>query len=130
MNVVDSSGWLEYFADGPNAGFFAPAIQNLEHLVVPTLSVFEVFKRILQQREEGEALQAVAVMQQGNVVELSSVLALDAARLSLELRIPMADSIMLATSRSCGATLWTQDSDFKGIDGVKYIKRRVSKGRE
>jgi len=129
MNVVDSSGWLEYFADGPNAGFFAPAIRKLERLAVPTLSIFEVFKRILDQREEGEALQAVAVMQQGRVVELSSVLALDAARLSIELKIPMADSIMLATSRSLGAALWTQDSDFKGMEGVKYVRRRASKGR-
>ena len=130
MNVVDSSGWLEYFADGPNAGFFASAIQNLEYLVVPTLSIFEVFKRILQQRGEGEALQAAAVMQQGSVAELTSVLALDAARLSLELGIPMADSIMLATSRSLDATLWTQDSDFKGIDGVKYVRRRVTRRRD
>jgi predicted nucleic acid-binding protein len=129
MNVVDSSGWLEYFADGPNAGFFAPAIHNLERLAVPTLSIFEVFKRILDQREEGEALQAVAVMQQGRIVELSSVLALDAARLSIELKIPMADGIMLATSRSLGAVLWTQDSDFKGIEGIKYVRRRVSKRR-
>jgi predicted nucleic acid-binding protein len=127
MNVVDSSGWLEYFADGPNAQFFAPAIQDLERLLVPTLNVFEVFKKIVQQREEGEALQAIAVMQQGNIVELSSALALDAARLSVDLKLPMADSIMLATSRSYGATLWTQDVDFKDINDVKYVKRKGSK---
>lgn len=124
MNVVDSSGWLEFFADGPNAGFFEPAIDDTEHLVVPTLSLFEVFKRIAQQRSEGEALQAVAAMQQGKVAELTVPLALDSARLSLSESIPMADSIMLATARSQGATLWTQDADFKEVAGVKYVTKK------
>lgn len=123
MNVVDSSGWLEFFADGPNADFFAPAIQDIKQLIVPTLSIFEVFKRILQQRQEGEALQAIALMQQGTVVELTSMLALEAAKLSLEEKLPLADSIMLATSRAYDATLWTQDSDFKNISGIKYIRK-------
>jgi predicted nucleic acid-binding protein len=123
MNVVDSSGWLEFFADGPNADFFAPAIQDIKQLIVPTLSIFEVFKRILQQREEGEALQAVALMQQGTVVELTSNLALEAAKLSLEENLPLADSIMLATSRAYGSILWTQDSDFENISGVKYVHK-------
>lgn len=123
MNVVDSSGWLEFFADGPNADFFAPSIQNIKQLIVPTLSIFEVFKRILQQREEGEALQAITLMQQGSVVELTSSLTLEAARLSLEEKLPLADSIMLATSRAYNAILWTQDSDFKNISGVKYIQK-------
>ncbi len=126
MNVIDSSGWLEYFADGPNADFFAPAIQDLEHLIVPSLTVYEVFKTICRQRDEGIALQAIAVMHQGTVVDLDSTIALDAARLSLERRIPMADSIILATSTSHDAILWTQDSDFEEMDGIKYIKRRGS----
>lgn len=121
MNVVDSSGWLEFFADGQNADFFAPAIQDIKQLIVPTLSIFEVFKRILQQREEGEALQAIALMQQGTVVELTSNLAIEAAKLSLEENLPLADSIMLATSRAYDAILWTQDSDFENISGVKYV---------
>jgi predicted nucleic acid-binding protein len=120
MNVVDSSAWLEYFADGPNARFFAKPIEDTARLVVPTLSLYEVFKRVLQQREEGHALQAVAVMQQGSVMDLNSTLALGAARLSLEHRLPLADSIMLATARACGATLWTQDADFATIQGVNY----------
>ncbi len=124
MNVVDSSGWLEYFADGPNAPFFEPPILDLKNLVVPTLSLFEVSKRIMQQKNETPALQAIAAMQQGNVVDLNATLALDAARLSLELRIPMTDSIMLATSRSFDAVLWTQDSDFKDLDDVKYCKKK------
>ena len=124
MNVVDSSGWLEYFADGPNAYFFEQPILDLKNLVVPTLSLFEVFKRIIQQKDEGMALQAIAVMQQGNVTNLDTAPALDAARLSVELKIPMADSIMLATSRSFDAVLWTQDSDFIGIDNVKLCKKK------
>lgn len=124
MNVVDSSGWLEYIAGGPNAGFFAKAIESTGELVVPTLSLYEVFKRILQQREEGDALQIIAVMHQGQVAELSSDLALQAARLSRDLRLPMADSIMLATARAFDATFWTQDADFDGIAGVKYVVAR------
>lgn len=120
MNVVDSSGWLEYLADGPNAGFFAPAIERTADLLVPTLSVFEVFKRVMQQRDESTALQAVALMHQGRLIDLTASLALNAARLSLGARLPMADSIMLATARAYGATLWTQDADFDGMQGVRY----------
>ena len=124
MNLVDSSGWLEYFSAGPNAGFFAKPIEATADLVVPALALYEVFKRVLQQRGEGPALQAVAVMHQGNVVDLTSPVALAAARLSLELRLPMADSIMLATARACDATLWTQDGDFESIPAVRYISKR------
>lgn len=120
MNVVDSSGWLEYLADGPNASFFAPAIERSADLLVPTLSIFEVFKRVLGQRDESQALQSIALMHQGQVVELTASLALDAARLSRSARLPMADSIMLATARAHGATLWTQDSDFEGLPDVRF----------
>jgi len=124
MNVVDSSGWLEYFADGPNADFFAQAIETVTDLVVPTLSLYEVFKRVLQQRGEGDALQAVAVMIQGQVTDLGMDLALSAAKLSTELKLPMADSVMLATARAHDATLWTQDMDFEDISGVQYIAKQ------
>jgi toxin FitB len=124
MNVVDSSGWLEYFADGPNAGFFAPAIQDTLRLVVPTLSVFEVFKRVVQQRGEDAALQAAALMQQGEVADLTLRVALEAARLGHELKLPLADSVMLATARLHKAAFWTQDADFRGVEGVKYIAKR------
>lgn len=120
MNVVDSSGWLEFLADGPNTGFFAPAIERTSDLVVPTLSVFEVFKRILQQRDESQALQAVALMYQGRLADLTAPLAMDAAQLSRSARLPMADSIMLATARAYGATFWTQDADFAEMPGVRY----------
>jgi predicted nucleic acid-binding protein len=120
VNVVDSSGWLEYLADGPNADFFAKPITATAALVVPTLSLYEVFKRVLQQRGEDDALQAVALMQQGAVIELSASLALSAARISLNEKIPMADSIMLATARVYAAMLWSQDADFENIPGVQY----------
>ncbi len=124
MNVVDSSGWLEFFADGPNADFFAPIIENTAELIVPTISVYEVFKRVLQQRTESEALQAAATMQQAIVIDLGVTVALEAARLSQHLKLPMADSIMLATARLYEAVLWTQDMDFKGIEGVQYIDKK------
>ena len=124
MNIVDSSGWLEYFANGLNADFFAPAIEDISQLIVPVISIYEVFKRVLQQKGEGDALQAIAVMCQGKVIELDTRLALSAARISVELGMPMADSIMLATAQAYNATLWTQDEDFQGIEGVRYIEKR------
>ena len=124
MNVVDSSGWLEYFADGPNAAFFAPAIEATRELLVPTLSLYEVFKCVLQQRGEGQALQAVALMQQGRIVDLTATIALSAAKASIERRLPMADSIMLITAQTHDATFWTQDADFNGVEGVKFVARK------
>lgn len=120
MNVVDSSGWLEFFAEGPNAEFFAGPINQPDELVVPTISLYEVFKVMRRQRDEEEALAMLSPMLDGTLAELNSTLALDAARLSLELRIPMADSIILATARAHDATVWTQDADFEGIAGVRY----------
>lgn len=124
MNVVDSSAWLEYFANGPNASFFASPIEETAGLVVPSLTIYEVFKQVLQQRQETDALRAVAVMQQGVVVDLDARLALAAARLSLDTRLPMADSVVLATARLHGATLWTQDTDFEGLPDVRYRSRK------
>jgi toxin FitB len=121
VNLVDSSAWLEYFADGPNAGEFAAAVENVEGLVVPTIVLFEVFKLVAQQRGDGPASQVVAAMQQGSVVDLTAELALEAARESLALRLALADSIILTTARQLGATLWTQDADFEGMDGVVYL---------
>jgi predicted nucleic acid-binding protein len=124
MNVVDSSGWLEYFADGPNASFFARPIENVDDLIVPSLILFEVFERVLQQRDENDALDAIALMQQGTVVSLDASLALMAVRTSVDERLPMANSVILATAREYDATLWTQDADFEGLGKVKYRKRR------
>jgi len=123
VNLVDSSGWLEYFSDGPNASSFEKPLTNPENLIVPTLCLYEVFKVVLRERDETDALQAVALMGQGNIVNLTSEIALEAARISLDYKLPMADSVVLATGRACDATIWTQDNDFKGIKGVKFIPK-------
>ena len=122
MNVVDSSAWLEYLAGAPNAGQFARAIENTDQLIVPTLNVYEVFKRVTQQRSEGEALQAIALMQQGHVVDMDTRIAVEAARTSIRHQLPLADSVILATARQYKAVLWTQDLHFEGIEGVEYRK--------
>jgi toxin FitB len=123
MNVVDSSGWLEYFARGTNASFFAPAIKATQILVVPTICMSEVFKRLLIQRGEEDALQATGIMSLGLLADLTREIAIDAAYISAKSQIAMADSIILATTRAYSATLWTQDADFRGIEGVQYIEK-------
>ena len=123
MNLVDSCGWLEYFADGPNADFFAEPILDLEHLLVPSICILEVAKRVLQQRDENAALQAVSMMQRGKLVAMDNAIALLAARLGCKLKLPLADSVILATAREHGATVWTQDGDFRDIDGVRYVEK-------
>jgi toxin FitB len=127
LNVVDSSGWLEFFADGTNAAFFAKPIIDTERLIVPSISLLEVFKRVLLQRGENAALQAVAHMRQGSVVDLDADLALAAAHLGLSHKLPLADSVILATARRHGAVLWTQDADFEGIDGVRYVGKAAQR---
>ena len=124
MNVVDSSGWLEYFGEGQNAGFFVPPIEKIDQLIVPTICMYEVFKRLSNLVSEDEALRAVGVMSLGQVVELNRQLALNAAKISRELKLALADSIILATARANNATLWTQDEHFKDLDGVKYIEKK------
>jgi len=123
MNLVDSSGWLEYFADGPNADFFATAIKDADNLIVPAVCLYEVYKRVLLLAGEREAAKSVGNMLRGHVVELDTALALAAARISLETKLAMADSMILATARSYGATLWTQDAHFRGNSDVQYIEK-------
>jgi predicted nucleic acid-binding protein len=122
MNVVDSSGWLEYFADGANAGFFAPAIEDTEHLLTPVICIYEVFKRMLQQRGLSAAQTSAGDMYSGQVISIDASLALSAAQLSAELKLPMADSFILAVARLNQSVLWTQDEHFSGMEGVKYIQ--------
>ena len=121
MNIVDSSGWLEYFAEGPNADFFAPAIENTEQLLVPVICVYEVFKRILQQQGLGAAETRIADLYKGELIDLTPSLAISAAVLSDKLKLTLADSFILAIVRAHTATLWTQDEHFMDIEGVKYI---------
>ncbi len=124
MNVVDTSGWLEYFAGSANASFFASAIEDSEHLIVPVICIYEVFKKVLQSQGQATAEVQVADLVKGNVVDLDASLAMSAAMLSAELKLPMADSIILAVAREHNATLWTQDEHFKGLPGVQYVEKR------
>jgi toxin FitB len=124
MNLVDSSGWVEYFMKGSNARYFLPIIQVTQNLLVPTICLYEVFKKVLLQFDQETALQALAVMTLGKVVELDRDIAVDSALVSTEMKLAMADSIILATARAYEATLWTQDRHFKYIPGVKYVEKK------
>ena len=124
MNIVDSSGWLAYFADEPNAKHFITPLKDTASLVIPSVTIYEVFKVVLRETSENEALQAAAAMQKGRVVDLTAMLAIAASKLSLKHGIPMADSIILATAKAFDAVIWTQDSDFKNIAGVKYFPKK------
>ena len=124
MNVVDSSGWLEYFSGGKNASRFTEPLKDLDSLVVPAVSVYEVFKVLLRETGEEAALQAASAMQRGHLVDLTPQRAMSAAALSLQHSLPMADSIILAATREHEAILWTQDKDFKGLDKVKYFAKK------
>ena len=124
MNIVDSSGWLAYFADEPNAKFFQTPLKDTASLVVPSITIYEVFKVVLRETSENEALQAAAAMQKGTVVDLTVTLAIAASKISLELGLPMADSVIIATAKAFDSAIWTQDSDFKNIAGVKYYPKK------
>ena len=124
MNIVDSSGWLAYFADEPNAKHFIAPLNDTTSLVVPTVTIYEVFKVVRRESGENEALQAAVAMRKGMVVNLTTTLAIAASKLSLEHNLPMTDSIILATAKEFVATIWTQDSDFKNISDVKYFPKK------
>ena len=125
MNLVDSCGWLEYFADEPNAAFFAPAIEDKVQQIVPSICLYEVYKRILQQRSERDALRAVAIMQQGRVIDLDARIALSAARNAMLYKLAMADSVIYTVAQIHQAKLWTQDAHFKGLAGVRYAQKQT-----
>ncbi|OEU60708.1 MAG: twitching motility protein PilT [Desulfobacterales bacterium PC51MH44] len=124
MNIVDSSGWLAFFADEPNAKHFLLPLKDTASLVVPAVTIYEVIRVVFRESSENEALQAAVAMQKGTVVDLTAKLAINASKLSLQHGLPMADSIILATARVFNATIWTQDSDFKSISGVKYFSKK------
>jgi toxin FitB len=123
MNIIDSSGWLEYFSNGPNAEKYLSPLSDTSSLIVPVITIYEVFKVVLRESTENEALQAVAAMKKGKVIDLSASIAMNASKLSLKHNLPMADSIILATARAYECIIWTQDSDFQNIEGVKYFSR-------
>lgn len=124
MNVVDSSGWIEYFINGDNADSFAPPVQDTENLIVPTICLYEVFKRVLLVLGDDKALKTIGQMSLGTVVDLDRNMAMRAAQISLDTKLAMADSIILATARTYNATLWTQDEHFKDLEGVRYIEKK------
>jgi predicted nucleic acid-binding protein len=123
-NVVDSSGWLEYFANAENAHFFASAIEDAKNLIVPSISLLEVFKHVLRQRSEKQAFESIECMMQGTVVNLDVEISLHAAKLGVQYKIPLADSVILAAGIAYEATIWSQDADFDGLPGVKYISKK------
>ena len=122
MNLVDSSGWLEYFTNGKNSDRFASVIEDTEGLIVSSLNIYEVFKKVIAERDENAALEAVAVMQQAKVMDVTSSIALQAAKFSYIFKIPLADSIIYITAIENNAIVWTQDADFKGMEGVEYFE--------
>ena len=122
-NIVDSSAWLEYFADAPAADQFAPAIENTALLIVPSICILEVFKKVSREIGEGEALQAIAVMQQGQVVDLDGSLALLAAKLGVEHKLPLTDSVVYATAQAMNGIVWTQDEDFQDLPDTKFFRK-------
>jgi toxin FitB len=124
MNTVDSSVWLAYFADEPNAKYFVSLLKGTASLVVPTVTIYEVFRVVLRESNENEALQAAVAMRKGKVVDLTSSLAIAASKLGLSHKRPMADSIILATAKEFKATIWTQDSNFRDMDDVKYFSKK------
>ena len=126
MNVIDSSAWLSYFAGDANAKIFSHPIENIEKLIVPSITITEVFKCIFRQRGEGMALEAIAHMEQGRVIVLDGDLAVDAAQYGVEYKLPLADSIIYATAQKFSALIWTQDIDFKSLEGIKYYSKRKS----
>ena len=123
MNLVDSSGWLEYLSDGKNAKFFAHVIENTDELVVSVINIYEIYKKVLLEKDENTAIQVVGLMQQAKVVDVTPSIAIQAAKFSYEYKIPMADSIIYTTARMNDSIVWTQDIDFKDLDGVRYSKR-------
>lgn len=123
MNIVDSSGWLEYFSGGPNSEQFSSPLQDPSSLIVPVITIYEVFKVVLRESGENKALQAVAAMQKGTIINLTISIAMNASKLSLQYKLPMTDSIVLSTAHAYDCIIWTQDSDFENLPGVKFFSK-------
>jgi len=124
VNVVDSSGWIEYFVSGPNAAFFDGPLHDVENLLVPSISILEVYRYVLRKRGRQDALAVAASMRQGRVLALDEGLAIEAAEIGASHALPLADSIIYASAQSHDATLWTQDADFEGLEGVEFKQKR------
>ena len=122
-NLVDSCGWLEYFADGDNADFFAPALENTDNLIVPSLCITEVFKVLLKEKDENVARTAILAMHKGKIVDLDADIALEAAKNGILHKLPLADSIIYATGKKLNALIWTQDKHFENLSGVNFASK-------
>jgi predicted nucleic acid-binding protein len=120
--VIDSCGWVERFAGSPFGDLYGPAMQELEAMLVPAVCLTEVFRALAREAGEQAALAAVAVMRQAVVVALDGDLAIEAARLGLAHRLPLADSIIYATAQRHGAELWTHDAHFRGLPDVRFVE--------
>jgi predicted nucleic acid-binding protein len=123
VNVVDSSGWIEYFAGGPNVSAFRPVILDIAQLIVPAITLYEVYKWMVRESDPDRAERAVNAMRQGYVVNLDADLAVEAAKLSRQHGLPMADSLIYATAQVHGALVWTQDDDFQSLPDVRYFAK-------
>jgi len=128
VNVVDSSAWIEYFTGGPNARRFSPPIHRTSELLVPSICLLEVYRWVLRNAGRPEALRVAASMRQGRLVELDTPIALHAAELGQAHGLPLADSVIYATARLHQATVWTQDSDFEGLEDVRFLETSTRDG--
>ncbi|MCL2245063.1 MAG: type II toxin-antitoxin system VapC family toxin [Treponema sp.] len=123
MNIIDSSFWLEYFAGTKAGDIVSDIVENTRELIVPVITLYEVFKKLLLERNEDDALLAVGHMKQGKVIDLTEELSLSAARISIKYKLPIADSIIYATNLKYSCTLWTQDQHFSGLNFVNYFEK-------
>lgn len=123
MILADSSVWLAFFADEPGAERFAQSLSRPEDVLVPTIVLHEVFKVVLREAGEGAAFRAAAALRRGRVVDLDPTVAVLAARLAVEHQLPTADSLIYATARQYGVTVWTQDAHFRALPEVEYFEK-------
>jgi len=128
MIIIDTSGWLEYFTGGTNSKFFSTPIKNNSKIIVPTIILYELWKKISRERGEDKAVELVAQLKRYDIIPLDESLSISAAKISNEYKIAMADSIIYATAKKYNATLWTQDADFKDFENVKYIEKSNKSG--
>lgn len=125
MNIVDTSGWIAFLNDEANADIFAEPIGNIRKLFVPTICMYEIFKFVKLKEGEMEAIKISAQLKQGQVLPLTETIALEAANISINYKLAMADSLIYASAKIANAIVWTQDEDFKGLPGVKYYAKKI-----
>jgi toxin FitB len=123
MNVLDSSAWIEYFRASSLASVFLPIVEDRKKLIVPSITIYEVHKSALLEKGEDEALEAKNLMLKGKVILLDPSLAVDASRLSIKHKLPMADAIIYATTLANAAEVWTTDAHFKGLPNVRFFEK-------